>query len=52
MRISEQKIMEFRELWQKHFNEEISDDFAREQIEKLCSLVKLIYRPIKRLEKV
>lgn len=48
MRISDEKIEEYRELYKKHFGEEISKEEALEQLTKLVNMVKLIYRPIKK----
>ncbi|HPA25615.1 MAG TPA: hypothetical protein PLK76_02555 [bacterium] len=50
MQINQQKILEFRGLWKKHFGEEISDEFAYEQAENLCSLLKKIYKPIRKFD--
>mgnify|MGYP003989004861 CR=1 FL=1 len=48
MQISNERINKFKELWKKRFNEKISDNFAYEQITDLATMIKLIYKPIKK----
>jgi hypothetical protein len=50
MQISNEKIQEFKVLWKNRFDEDISDDFAYNQITKLAIMIKLIYKPIKKSE--
>jgi hypothetical protein len=49
MNISEKRIEEFKKLYQKNFNEQISSEEAQNLSEKLISLVKLVYRPITKM---
>jgi hypothetical protein len=44
--LSEKHIIQFRELYKKHFGEEITEEEAREQGIKLIGLVKNVYRPM------
>lgn len=44
--ISEEHLQKFKNLYKKHFNEELSDQDALEQATKLTNLVKLIYKPM------
>jgi len=48
MRISDQKIKEFKVLYKKHFNQEIDDSVVLELGNNLAEILKLIYKPIKR----
>jgi hypothetical protein len=44
--LSEQAISEFKEIYQKEFGEELSDDEARRKAENLFGLFKVIYWPM------
>ena len=45
MRISDQKISEFQELYKNNFGEDISTDKAREMGTKLITLLEVVYKP-------
>ncbi|NQV13382.1 MAG: hypothetical protein HQ530_03705 [Parcubacteria group bacterium] len=44
MKISEEQLEEFKKLYKKHFDKEISDKEALEQATKLVQLIKIIYK--------
>jgi hypothetical protein len=46
--ISKQALEEFKSIWRKQFNEEISDDKAIESATRLLTLMKIVYRPVKK----
>lgn len=46
--ISNQAILEYRQIYKKEFGEEISLEEAAEQGMKLLKLFEIIYRPIKK----
>jgi hypothetical protein len=48
MQISEKKIREFQELWEKNSGEKISQQMAVEKANKLLLLVRHTYKPIKK----
>ncbi len=50
MQISKDKIQEFKVLWKNRFGEDKSDDFVYNQITKLATMIKLIYKPIRKVE--
>lgn len=47
MRISNDAIKEFQQLYKKEFGQEITIVEARKQGERLLQLFKIIYRPIR-----
>ena len=46
MRLSEQAIKEFKEIYRREYGKTISDDEAQEIGQRLIALFKIIYRPI------
>jgi hypothetical protein len=46
MSLSKKAIEEFEEIYKKEFGEEISDTQARDMVENLIELFKIIYRPL------
>jgi len=46
MQIPDKYIIEYQELYQKRFNEQISRGLAYEQFSKLVTLIKIVYKPI------
>jgi hypothetical protein len=46
MRLSKESIEEFREIYQREFGKNISDEEAQEMGQNLLSLFKIVYRPI------
>jgi len=46
MALNKEAIREFKAIYKKEFNEDISDDKAQELGQNLISLFKVIYRPI------
>ncbi|MFA7654337.1 MAG: hypothetical protein WCX97_04900 [Candidatus Magasanikbacteria bacterium] len=44
--ISKVALEEYKRIWKKQFNEEISDDKALESATKLLTLMEAIYKPI------
>lgn len=46
--ISEQALQEFKVIWKKEFDQDISDKEAAEQALNLLNLFDAIYRPIKK----
>ena len=44
--ISLDAIKSFKQIWNKKFNEDISDDFAMERADKLIRMVELVYKPM------
>jgi hypothetical protein len=50
VKITEDDIRKFQDIWRKVFAEEISADEARAHIERLDALYLLLYRPNRRAE--
>ena len=48
MQISNNNLEEFREIYKKNFGKEISKAEALDSATKLLTLMKIIYRPIKK----
>jgi len=48
MKISEQKIKEFQDIYEEYFGECIDKEKAHEFGENLARLIKLIYKPIQK----
>ena len=48
--ISEKRLEEFKRLYKKHFNKDISDQEALESATKLLRLVEIVYQPITKKE--
>lgn len=46
--ISKKALEEFKQVWKKEFNEEISDEKAMEEAINLLTLMNVIYRPAKK----
>jgi hypothetical protein len=46
--ISKESLEEFKEIWKKEFNEEISDQKALDEATRLLTLVQAVYRPLKK----
>lgn len=46
--ISKKALEEFKAIWRKQFSEDISDEKATEEGIKLLTLMKAVYRPIKK----
>lgn len=46
--LSKQALEDFKEIWRKEFNEEISDQKATEQAINLLTLMDAVYRPIRK----
>ena len=46
--ISRKALEEFKAIWRKEFNEDISDEKATEEGIKLLTLFNAVYRPIKK----
>ncbi len=44
--ISKEHLVKFKELYKKHFNEELSDEDALEKAIKLRRMVEIVYQPI------
>ena len=45
MNLSDEKVIEFQNLYREHFGEEISKKDATEQGIKLLQLISILYRP-------
>ncbi len=45
MKLSDEKVIEFQNLYKEHFGEEISKKDAYEQGIKLLQLISVLYRP-------
>jgi hypothetical protein len=43
MRLPDQAINEFRELWRQHFGQELKDDEARRHAEKVLAYTAAVY---------
>jgi len=48
MKLPEEAINEFKQIYQKQNSEQISDDKANELANKLLNLFKLVYAPVER----
>jgi hypothetical protein len=48
MQIPDDKLEEFREIYKKKFGKEISKADALDSATKLLTLMKIVYRPIKK----
>lgn len=48
--LSEEKVKQFQEIYEKETGEKISLEEASECAEKLINLVRLVYKPIKRAD--
>jgi len=48
MNIAQKYILEFQELWEKHFQESISYDEAVHHCLELVEQVKAVYNPVKK----
>jgi len=46
--LSDKALKEFKEIWRKEFGTDISDEKATEQAISLLTLMKAVYRPIKK----
>jgi len=46
--LSKEDVEKFREIYKKQFNEELSYEDAYESATKLITLMKLVYRPMKK----
>jgi len=44
--ISAEDLLEFKRIWKKEFNEEISDEKALDRAIKLLTLVRIVYKPM------
>ena len=44
--ISKKNLQKFKELYKKHFNEDLSDEDALEKAIKLRRMVEIVYQPI------
>lgn len=46
MKLLRSDIRQFKELYKKHFNEELADDEARRQLTLLVRQMEIVYQPI------
>ena len=46
--ISKQALDDFKTKWKKEFGQDITDQYALEQATNLLTLMKAVYRPIKK----
>lgn len=46
--VSKKALEDFKKIWKKKFNEDISDDFALAQAVNLLTLMNAVYRPVKK----